>query len=180
MTNLLLHKIAHPRQQVFLSVYQQVGTVSAAARESGVGRRTHYHWLATDSEYKAAFESARENICRQIEDGLVDRLIYGTTEPVFYKGKKVGERRKFDNTASIAYLDRHGEDWHNSKVALEASNAGEEPGQIVVKFTHPPGYQPKEPVECQVVEPATIGFENAETQKLHLEHQKCQNDDQQV
>ena len=131
-----LHTIAHPRQLAFLSVYPQVGTVSAAAKGSGVGRRTHYHWLSTDSEYRQAYETTREYVCAQIEDGLVERLIHGSAEPVFYNGEKVGERRKFDNSAAIAYLDRHSQCWReakallNSKTVVRPSN----PNSIEVHF----------------------------------------------
>ena len=46
-----------------------------------------------------------------IEDALVERLAFGWEEPVFQQGKKVGVKRKFDNSAAIAYLDRHDPDF---------------------------------------------------------------------
>ena len=81
----------------------RVGVISAAAKMAGVGRRTHYHWLSTDGEYRNAFESIRQLVCMQIEDSLVDRLIHGWVEPVYYKARKVGEYRRYDNSAALAY-----------------------------------------------------------------------------
>ena len=71
--------------------------------------------MANDDEYRAQFRALRYTICQRIEDSLIDRLANGWEEPVFQGGEEVGIKRKFDNSAAIAYLDRHDKDFIKGK-----------------------------------------------------------------
>lgn len=55
----LLH--TDPKKALMLNaLIRSMGIVSYAAQETGIGRRTHYNWLETDAEYKAAVESIND------------------------------------------------------------------------------------------------------------------------
>ena len=98
-------------KEMFLEAYKRAGNVKAAAEDAGICRTTHYLWMSTDDEYRTQFRALRYTICQRIEDSLIDRLANGWEEPVFQGGEEVGTKRKFDNSAAIAYLDRHDKDF---------------------------------------------------------------------
>ena len=98
-------------QAAFLKAFSIHGQIKAAAEAANIGRQTHYDWIAGDEDYRKKFRSLRYAVCQMIEDALVERLAFGWEEPVFQQGEKVGVKRKFDNSAAIAYLDRHDPDF---------------------------------------------------------------------
>ena len=107
---------ANPRlQERFLKAYESHGTISAAARESGVSRQSHYEWMANDEAYCNKFKGVRCVTCQRIEDSLVERLANGWEEAVYQGGECVGYKRRFDNGAAISYLDRHDPDFIKGK-----------------------------------------------------------------
>ena len=113
-------------QQQFLQAFKVQGTVSKASKAANVARQSHYRWMATDVAYSAEFKALRYTICQQIDDSLTDRLANGWDEPVYQGGKLVGHKRKYDNAAAIAYLDRHDPDFIKGKrqnVDLTSSGA---------------------------------------------------------
>ena len=73
---------------------------------------TQRPWI---SIFEIGLKALRYNVCQQIEDALVERLAFGWEEPVFQQGEEVGRKRKFDNSAAIAYLDRHDPDFIKGK-----------------------------------------------------------------
>ena len=38
-------------QDVFLDAFSKYSTIAHACREAGIGRATHYRWMAADPEY---------------------------------------------------------------------------------------------------------------------------------
>ena len=68
---------ANPRlQERFLKAYESHGTISAAARESGVSRQSHYEWMANDEAYCDKFKGVRCVTCQRI-----DCLLYTSPSP---------------------------------------------------------------------------------------------------
>ena len=113
-------------QAKFLDVYATIGTINKTASETGISRQTHYDWMAKDEEYRAKFRALRYNNCQKIEDSLVERLVEGWDEPVYQGGELVGSKRKFDNSAAIAYLDRHDKDFiAGKKQGVDVTSNGE-------------------------------------------------------
>lgn len=92
------------RKKLFLEAYAEAGTISAAAREAGVDRSTHYRWLEADLAYGAAFALAHERAVDSLEAELIRRGRDGYDEPVFQGGKKVGEVRKYSDACLIFAL----------------------------------------------------------------------------
>ena len=98
---------------------KSLGVVTAACKSVGVGRTTHYLWMDTDPEYKAAVEElsdvaidfAESQLHKQIKDG-------NSTATIFFlktKGKKRGyiERQEIDvSSGKLFQIEVLGEDSH--------------------------------------------------------------------
>jgi hypothetical protein len=111
-----------------LEAYIQFGTVTHASQAVGIGRRTHYDWLAADPAYAGAFADAKDAVADAYELEVKRRAIEGVDEPVFYKGEICGHVRKFSDLLLIFMLKalRPGKyretvnSAHSGKVTLEA------------------------------------------------------------
>ena len=66
------HVINEQRAQ-FLERFSECGSVLQACNDTGVPRRTHYHWLSEDAEYKAAFEAAKREAVDALEARVFQR-----------------------------------------------------------------------------------------------------------
>jgi hypothetical protein len=96
-------KLAH--QRAFLAAYEKACCITWAVRAAGVTRKTHYRWLEQDSDYAAAFKRTQMIVGDTLESVAIERATVGWTEPVFYRGEKCGEVRKFDD-AMLMFLLR--------------------------------------------------------------------------
>lgn len=96
--------ILNPRARAFLAAFVIVGTLSGAARASGVSRYMHDRWRGAATIYGApvaglpgyveAFAVAEVMAADLAEESARERAIYGQVEPVYWRGKIVGYVRK--------------------------------------------------------------------------------------
>lgn len=91
-------------KEKFLQAYAQTGNVSAAAKLAEVARRTHYEWLERDTRYAARFAEAVDEAADRLETEARRRAVSGVSEPVFYKGEKVGAMQKYSDVLLIFLL----------------------------------------------------------------------------
>lgn len=80
---------------------KSLGVVTTAAKQVGLDRTTHYEWMRTDDDYRAAVESV-EDIALDFAETKLHNMINNedTAATIFYlktKGKKRGyvERQEF-------------------------------------------------------------------------------------
>ena len=92
------------KKRAFLAAYAEVGTITRAAEIAGVERKSHYLWMAKDPAYVEAFAAAGEQAGDRLEQEARRRAIEGVTEPVWYRGQKVGEVQKYSDTLLIFLL----------------------------------------------------------------------------
>ena len=85
------------KKRLFLALFAALGNVSAAAEKAGVGRRTVYDWIAEDTEFKDAFNEARETAADGLELEARRRAVDGSERPVFQGGKQVGTVREYSD-----------------------------------------------------------------------------------
>lgn len=92
------------RQTAFLEVFVRTGTVEAACRQVGIGRRTVYDWAAQDVAFADRFHEAREAVAELLEQECRRRALEGTVEPVFFAGQVVGGRQRYSDLCLLALL----------------------------------------------------------------------------
>jgi len=82
------------KQAMIAAMEQQLGVVTAACKQAGISRWTHYNWLKEDPEYKQAIEHIPD-VCLDFAENVLFRAMKegNITSAIFYlktKGKKRG------------------------------------------------------------------------------------------
>lgn len=72
-----------------VEAYRRLGRVDLACADVGVDRGCHYDWLKQDSEYKALFTEAKEQVMGLLRDECWRRAYHGTMKPTSIGGKLV-------------------------------------------------------------------------------------------
>src|SRR5579862_6222139 len=94
-----------PWKHVFLATYARTGSVQVAAQHAGVTRQAvHYH-RKRDPIFAEAYNLAREEIHESLIMEAHRRAVIGVTEPVFYRGVKIGEKQKFSDRLLLFLLE---------------------------------------------------------------------------
>ena len=94
-------------QRAFIEQLARIGVVRAAARAVGRSAKSAYalrHRAGPDSGFTRAWDRALARGREQALDTAIDRALTGEATPVFYRGRQVGERRRYDNGLLIAAL----------------------------------------------------------------------------
>lgn len=110
-------------QTAFLEAYTKTGTISGAARASGVGKRTHYAWLS-DPEYQQRFADAHETAVDAAEQELRRRGVYGYERPVFFQGEQVGSSTEYSDACLIFYLKGRRQDVFSDRIQHSGPGGG--------------------------------------------------------
>lgn len=63
-------------------------------------------WMADDGDVKERLTSATEVGAMQIESAAIERAVRGWTEPVYFKGEKCGEVRKYSDPLHALLLKK--------------------------------------------------------------------------
>ena len=92
---------------------QQLGIVTAACKQVGIDRKTHYRWLQADPDYKEA--------CDQIPDIILD-----FAENQLYKQIKEG-----NITATIFFLKTRGKE-RGYIERIQTQDVSDKPKQLVI------------------------------------------------
>ena len=112
-----MDKTVQHKKAMLDALEKSLGVVTSACKTVGIGRTTHYLWMDSDPEYKAAVDSlsdvaldfAESQLHKQIKDG-------NSTATIFFlktKGKKRGyvERQELDvSTGKTFQVEVLGED----------------------------------------------------------------------
>ena len=81
-------QIRTPKKRAFLAAYAATCSITKAAEVAKVGRQCHYDWLASDQQYRAAFEQAKEQAAQTLEDEAIRRAYEGVERPVTIAGER--------------------------------------------------------------------------------------------
>lgn len=71
------------------------GIVSVACQRAGVARRTFYHWLDTDADFKRSVEDVHEDAVDFAESKLLDNIEAGKERSIIFFLKSRGRNRGF-------------------------------------------------------------------------------------
>ena len=117
------------RQRQFIALLAETGSVRAAFRQLGVGECQIYK-LRNHPEaasFRAAWEAALDCGMARIEDTAMDRALYGTETPVFYRGEQVGMRPVHNDRLLMFLLNNRASDrfarGHNGRITGKAEAA---------------------------------------------------------
>lgn len=93
-------------KQDFLKHYVELGSITAAAKETGIDRTTIWYARKKDTDFNEALESIDQWTIQRVEDTLAEKALEGgTTEMIFYlKCKKpeiYGDKLRADQIEQI-------------------------------------------------------------------------------
>lgn len=96
------------RQMGFIQRLALCGDVAAAARGVGMSRESAWRLRARPGAegFAAAWDEAAGWGVDRLSDLGMERCLAGELRGIFYKGRKVGEQRHFNNRLLIAVLNR--------------------------------------------------------------------------
>lgn len=110
------------RQRGFIHALSRIGIVTAAARSVAMSPKSAYALLnraGPGSGFARAWEAALSEGQFCARDAAIDRALHGVAVPVFYRGRQVGEHRRYNDRLLIAVLrhfhpevDEEDETWH--------------------------------------------------------------------
>lgn len=109
------------KQAAFLEALAEGLTISGAAKQAGVPRRTVYNWRDADPDFAKAWIEAEDAGADRLEDEALRRAVSGLVEPVYYGGKEVGEVRKYSDTLLVFLLKARRPDKYRDRVSTELS-----------------------------------------------------------
>lgn len=92
------------KKEKFLKALAEGHSISAAAKEAKIERRTVYNWRESDADFAADWDAAIEAGTDALEDEARRRAHDGTLKPVFYQGEEVGAVREYSDTLLIVLL----------------------------------------------------------------------------
>ncbi|MBX9947402.1 MAG: helix-turn-helix domain containing protein, partial [Reyranella sp.] len=110
----LAKALANPRRvdtpvrqrTAFLRHLRQCGTVAEAAARAGVNRGSLYRWRAKDPDFAARWAAAIARHADEVGDDIVLQANQVEIQPVFYRGQKIGERRRVNTRLMIHVQNR--------------------------------------------------------------------------
>jgi len=117
---------------MFDALLDQLGVVTAAAKQTGIHRRTHYRWIIEDDNYKEWVEEVPE-ICLDFAENALFKQIKegGVPSTIFYlktKGKLRGyiEKQEIEHVGDIPVvfnlIEKSVEEIKNEKLNRDKSN----------------------------------------------------------
>jgi hypothetical protein len=96
--------VTDARKKTYLLALSRTGLVGQSAAKAGVSTMAVSKWRheAKDAvEFNELEKAARENFVERLEREMVRRAIEGTSKPIYYKGRKVGEELVKSDTLLI-------------------------------------------------------------------------------
>ena len=111
---MLERALANPRRlrtptrqrAAFLEQLARCGSVLEAALRAGVNRGTVYRWKAKDPDFAGRWTDAIRRHAEEVGDDIALQANQVEMQPVFYRGQKIGERRRVNTRLLIHVQNR--------------------------------------------------------------------------
>jgi len=81
-------------QEIFLAALASGASIAGAARTARRPRSSFYSWRRKDAAFAKAWAAAIEDGTDLLEDEAVRRALIGTSKPIYYGGKIIGQERR--------------------------------------------------------------------------------------
>jgi hypothetical protein len=105
-----------PRQAAdFFRILAASGSVSLAAKRTGLNRSTLYLHRAANPAFAKRWADALELGVARVRDEVFRRALVGIRKPVFHAGRMVGKVRHYDNRLLWSLLRSHEPETYGSK-----------------------------------------------------------------
>jgi hypothetical protein len=117
------------KQADFLEKFSACASVSKAATQSKVPRRTVYEWFKADKAFKIKYDEASVEVLGVLEDEAVRRAYEGVNRPVWQGGKKMGTVKDYSDVLLIMLLKARAPEKYKERFAGELSGPGGKPIQ---------------------------------------------------
>lgn len=111
------------REAAFLDALRDGLSVTAACIDAGISRSTAYEWREADDEFRKRWDEAIEEGTDRLEDEAQRRARDGVTEPIYYKGSRVGEVQRYSDTLMIFLLKARRPDKFKDRVATDHTSS---------------------------------------------------------
>ena len=117
------------RARFFRVFVETGGCMSATCRALKMSRFAVWKWRKEDPAFDAAVTAARRMANEALEDMAIRRAMQGWIEPVYQKGERVGEIRKFDNRLLERVLEANMPEKYGRALQVSVGHGGG--GQII-------------------------------------------------
>ncbi len=95
-------KLRGRKKAMYDALVKQLGVVTAAAKQVGIGRTTHYKWLREDENYRAWVEEIPDITLDFVENALFRQIQEGNTTSIIFFLKTKGRERGYVEKQEIA------------------------------------------------------------------------------
>jgi len=83
------------QKHMYDALYASLGNVSAAVKQTGIGRTTHYKWYHEDENYKQAVDELDTVTLDFVEDKLLKKIKNGDRTCIIFFLKTKGKQRGY-------------------------------------------------------------------------------------
>jgi hypothetical protein len=99
-------QITHPQKRAMLQTLEKaLGVVTTACNVVGISRRSHYHWMETDPEYRRLVKAIDDVVIDFAESHLHKRIKDGDTIATIFFLKTKGKKRGYVERTEITGKD---------------------------------------------------------------------------
>src|SRR4051794_3702196 len=93
-----------PLQRRFLQAFAKSGNITLSCLAAGVSRSAHYMWFSHDSQYRVAFEKARQQAGEMLDELVHDLATGAYMRPIVSSGKVVCWEPIYDTRLLLTLL----------------------------------------------------------------------------
>ncbi|TAJ36655.1 MAG: helix-turn-helix domain-containing protein [Reyranella sp.] len=94
------------QRAAFLRQLERCGSAAEAATRAGINRGSVYRWRARNPAFAGRWDAAIRRYAREVGDDIVLAAHKPNVQPYYYRGKKVGERRRVNVRLMIHVQNR--------------------------------------------------------------------------
>jgi hypothetical protein len=103
-----------PKKAAMLEALERsLGIVTTAAEKAGIERKSHYDWLKSDPNYKAAVEAIQESVIDFAESHLYKLIKEGNPAANIFYLKTKGKNRGYIERQEIEVTEKKPLSWFN-------------------------------------------------------------------
>lgn len=116
---------AQQKQDFLRKLLSTCGNIAKACRAAKVSRSAIYEHREKNADFGKAWDEVLDEVADAAEQELYRRGVKGVLEPVWYKGAKVGNIRKFSDRCLEAYLRAHRPDKYRERIDINNRHSGQ-------------------------------------------------------